>query len=354
MSWTYSKAGIDIKKIKKAQSEMGKIIERTFNYRKNKFGNIIGKFGHYASLIDLGNGKALALHSDGCGTKVLISQLVGRFDTIGIDCVAMSVNDLLCMGVEPVALLDYLAVEKSDEKILIEIMKGLTKGAEEADVAILGGETAVMPDVIKGAVPGMGFDLVGLGVGIVNIDEIIDGSKLRAEDVIIGLESSGIHSNGLTLARKVLLEEGGLNLNDCLNELNRPLGEELLTPTKIYVREILSIISKNEVHGIAHITGGAFSKLRRFEDYSKVGFLFDEMPTPNQIFSLIQEVGRISLKEMYRTFNMGIGMCVIVPKECVDSVMTICKNFGTRSFEIGRVVHESGITVQSKEGTLKI
>ena len=155
MSWTYAKTGVDIKKIKRAQNKIGAIIEKTRDYGNNKFGRVLGKFGHYASLIDIGNGKALAFHSDGCGTKVLISQLMRKFDTIGIDCVAMCVNDLLCMGVEPMVLLDYLAVERSDEEIITEIIKGLAKGAEEASVAILGGETAVMPDVIKGAVPGL-------------------------------------------------------------------------------------------------------------------------------------------------------------------------------------------------------
>ena len=348
MSWTYAKAGVDIKKVKKMQNEIGKIIKKTFEYRNNKFGTVLSKFGHYASLMYIGNGRALALHSDGCGTKVLISQMMKKFDTIGIDCVAMCVNDLICLGAEPVALLDYLAIEKSDEKMINEIIKGLAKGAEEAEVTILGGETAVMPDVIKGAMPGFGFDLAALGVGVVDVEKVVDGSKIRVGDLVVGLESNGIHSNGFTLARKVLLEEAGFNLHDRLDGLDKPLGEELLNPTKIYVKEVLSIVANTEVHGIAHITGGSFSKLRRFETYAKVGFYLEEMPKPKQIFSLIQKEGRISDEEMYRTFNMGIGMCIIVPKESVEYVISTCEKFGTKSFPIGKITSECGVKIRAK------
>jgi phosphoribosylformylglycinamidine cyclo-ligase len=354
LSWTYTRTGVDIKKIKRAQNKIGAIIEKTRNYGNNKLGRVLGKFGHYASLIDIGNGKALAFHSDGCGTKVLISQLMRKFDTIGIDCVAMCVNDLLCMGVEPMVLLDYLAIERTDEKIITEIMKGLAKGAEEARVAILGGETAVMPDVIKGAVPGLGFDLAALGAGMVNIDKIIDGSKIRVGDAIIGLESSGIHSNGFTLARKVLMEAAGLKIYKFVDEFDKTLGEELLTPTKIYVQEILSVVSNYEVHGIAHITGGAFSKLKRFEDYSEVGFLLEELPTPKPIFRLIQEKGKISDEEMFNTFNMGVGICIIAPKDCYEDIISHCEKIGTRSFLVGEITQESGVRIEIENRTLKI
>ena len=326
MSWTYAKAGVDVKKVKKTQNEIGKIIEKTFGLRNNEFGRALGKFGHYASLMDIGNGKALALHSDGCGTKVLIAQMMKKFDTIGIDCVAMCVNDLICLGAEPVALLDYLAIEKSNEKMINELIRGLAKGAEDAKVTILGGETAIMPDMIKGAVPGFGFDLAAFGVGVVDIAKVVDGSKIGVGDLIIGLESSGIHSNGFTLARKVLLEEAGFSLHDQPDELDKPLGKELLVPTKIYVKEILSVISNFEAHAIAHITGGAFGKLRRFETYAKVGFYLDELPEPMPIFNLIQQAGNISDEEMYRTFNMGIGLCLVVPKESAENVISVCQS----------------------------
>ena len=354
MSWTYANVGVDIKKVKKTQNEIGKIIEETFKFRDNKFGQVIGKFGHYASLIDIGNGKALALHSDGCGTKVLISQLMKKFDTIGIDCIAMCVNDLICLGAEPVALIDYLAVEKINERMINEIIKGLVEGAKTAKVSIVGGETAVMPDVIVGALPGLGFDLAALCTGVVEIDKVIDGRDIKVGDIVIGLESNGIHSNGLTLARKVLLEQANLKMEDRPNELDKTLGEELLAPTKIYVEEVLSIIKDFEVHGIAHITGGAFGKLKRFESYANVGFDFNEMIAPKPIFHLIQNVGKISNEEMYKTFNMGIGLCVIVPKKGADNVIATCKRFGTKASTIGEIVKEPGIRIRTDKEILKI
>ncbi len=348
MSWTYARAGIDVKKVKKVQNEIGKIIVKTYKLRNNKFGTVLSRFGHYASLIDIGNGRALALHTDGCGTKVLFAQMEKKFDTIGIDCVAMCVNDLICLGAEPVALLDYLAIEKSNDEVINEIIRGLAEGAQEAKVTIIGGETAIMPDVIKGAIPGLGFDLAAMGIGVVDTDKVIDGSKIENGDLIIGLESSGLHSNGFTLARKVLLEEAALDLHDKPDGFDHTLGEELLIPTKIYVKEILSIIAKSEVHGIAHITGGAFSKLKRFENYAKVGFSLEGMPEPKPIFSLIKRAGNISDEEMYRTFNMGVGLCLIVPKESADDVISTCNKFGTRSFPIGKITSECGVKIKSK------
>lgn len=353
MSWSYAKAGVDVKKVKKAQNEIGSIIEETFKFRDNKFGQVLGKFGHYASLIDIRNGKALALHSDGCGTKVLISQLMKKFDTIGIDCIAMCVNDLICLGAEPVALIDYLAVEKINGSMINEIIKGLVEGAKKAKISIVGGETAVMPDVIKGAEPGLGFDLAALCTGVVDKDKIIDGKDIKVGDVIIGLESSGIHSNGLTLARKVLLDQGKLSLDYKPDGLDSALGEELLRPTKIYSNEVLSMLKDFEVHGIAHITGGAFGKLKRFEKYSTVGFNF-ELKRSRSIFDLIQKVGKITDKEMYKTFNMGIGMCIIVPKEIADDVVSTSEKHGAKAFSIGKVVKELGVRIRTEGKILKI
>jgi phosphoribosylformylglycinamidine cyclo-ligase len=353
LSWSYAKAGVDVKKVKKAQNEIGSIIEETFKFRDNKFGKVLGKFGHYASLIDIGNGKALALHSDGCGTKVLISQLMKKFDTIGIDCVAMCVNDLICLGAEPVALIDYLAVEAINENMINEIIKGLVEGAKTAKVSIVGGETAVMPDVIKGTEPGLGFDLAALCTGVVNKDKIIDGKDIKVGDVIIGLESSGIHSNGLTLARKVLIDQGEFSLDDKPEGLDSTLGEELLRPTKIYTNEVLSMIKDFKVHGIAHITGGAFGKLKRFENYSNVGFDF-EIKGSKSIFNLIQKVGKITDEEMYKTFNMGIGISIIISKEIVEDVISASEKYDTKAFSIGKVVKELGVRIRTDKKVLKI
>jgi len=247
---TYKDSGVDIKKIKKSHEKTWNQIMETFNFRDGKIGHPLKVFGHYAGLIDIGNNKILALHTDGVGTKVLVSQVLEKYDTIGIDAVAMGVNDVICVGAEPIALVDYLALEKTNDEMVEEIMKGLVEGAKQADTVIIGGETAIMADVIKG-IHGRGFDLAVTVLGVVDKDKIITGEKMKPGDIVIGLESSGIHSNGLTLARKVLLRE---------------YYKELLIPTKIYVNPVLEIVKKCNVHGLANITGGAFSKLMRIGD----------------------------------------------------------------------------------------
>lgn len=352
MVWSYEKAGVDQQKIKIVHSEIAKLINKTYRFRTGKFAEVLTGFGHYASLIDIGGGRALALHSDGCGTKVLVAQLMNKFDTIGIDCVAMCVNDLICLGAEPTTLIDYLALERPDETMVSEIMRGLVEAAEKTEISIIGGETAIMPDVIKGAVPGRGFDLAAFCLGEVEKDRIIGGDRLEPGDVIIGVESSGIHSNGLSLARKVLLEKERLDLNMKPQGLNRTIGEELLVPTRIYVKPIMNAMKVADIHGIAHITGGAFTKLKRFEPYAKVGFCLDNMPESQPIFRLIQDAGRITDDEMYRTFNMGVGLCIMTPKECVEGVISSFESFDFKTYHVGRVADETGVRLTTKGKTL--
>jgi len=347
---TYAQAGVDVKSVRKAQASIRRALEATLRLRKGKFGELIGRFGHYASLIDIGGGRALAVHTDGVGTKVLVAQLMNKYDTVGIDCVAMNVNDLICIGAEPLALIDYLAVQKPDERMISEIMKGLVKGAKMASAMIVGGETAVMPDVIKGAVEGKGFDLAALSVGVVERKKIVTGKEIKPGDVVIGLESSGIHSNGLTLARKVLFERGKMKISCILPTLRRSVGEELLEPTKIYVKPVLEILENVEVHALANITGGAFGKLRRFEEYAKVGFRLDKMPKPQPIFEVIQKLGSISDKEMYQTFNMGIGFCVVTPRSQADKVVKICKKYKVKATVIGEVTRQIGVKIKNLKG----
>lgn len=348
---TYAKAGVDIKKVRATQAKIRKLAEGTFKLRKGRFGKVIGRFGHYASLIDIGNGKALAVHADGVGTKVLIAQLMGKYDTIGIDCVAMNVNDLICIGAEPFAIIDYLAVQRVDEAMINEIMKGLAKGAELAGAAIVGGETAVMPGVIQGAVEGKGFDLAALSVGAVEQKQVITGEAMRPGDVIVGLESSGVHSNGLTLARKVLFEESNLSVRDTLPGLGRTIGEELLEPTRIYVKPVLEILKKARVHALAHITGGGFSKLKRFEEYAKVGFNI-KVPKHQPIFCLIKKHGEVSTEEMFQTFNMGIGFCIVTPKGNEDRILQICKKHKLDANVIGEISRKTGVNIKTPKGKL--
>jgi len=250
-------------------------------------------------LIEISKDYALALHTDGVGTKVLVAEACHKYDTIGIDCVAMNVNDILCLGAEPLALVDYLALEKPRPAMVKQVMVGLQRGAREAGVAVVGGETAVMPDVVKG------FDLAATVVGLVKRNRIITGKETKLGDVILGLRSSGIHSNGLTLARKLLLS----------HRTNPRILRELLRPTRIYVPEITNLLNSGlKIHGLVHVTGGAYSKLRRIGTRANVGFFLNNMPKPFWIFRLIQDRARISDREMYRTFNMGIGFLVLCPR----------------------------------------
>jgi phosphoribosylformylglycinamidine cyclo-ligase len=336
--FTYAKAGVDIKKIKEAHKSIADLLKETFPLRDGKFGKVMTEIGHYAGLIDIGNNKVLALHVDGVGTKVLIAQMLNMYDTVGIDCVAMCVNDIICLGAEPVALIDYLAVEEPNEEMINEIMKGLVEGARRADVAIVGGETAVMKDVITG-VEGKGFDLAAMCVGIVEKDRIITGENMRVGDVVVGLESSGIHSNGLTLARKVLPSE---------------YYEELLRPTRIYVKPVLQVVNNCEVHGLANITGGAFSKLMRIGEKAGVGFFLDSMPELPEIFKLIQKSGNVPDREMYRTFNCGIGFCVIVPERESDEVVSICEKHSIGAMRIGRIVEEKNVKIKTPSRIMSV
>jgi len=344
--FTYEKSGVSVNKAKKAHKIIGELIKSTFEFRRNKLGGVIGEYGHYASLIDIGNENCLALHADGVGTKVMVAQLMDKYDTVGIDLVAMNANDLICMAAEPIALLDYLAVEKIDEKMISEIMRGVVAGANEARMAVIGGETAILPDMIKGAVEGRGFDLSAMSAGIVKKDEIITGEKIEIGDIIYGLESNGIHSNALTLARKAYLEQAKLKMTDQFLDTDRMIGEELLRPTKIYVEIILEVIKKIDVHGLAHITGGAFSKLMRLS-FGKVGFELTRLPMPPKIFQNLIDITKISVKEAYKTFNMGIGFCIIISGENLELMEKIARNHKINGQVIGKIVEKRGVFVKN-------
>jgi phosphoribosylformylglycinamidine cyclo-ligase len=332
---TYKDAGIDLKKVKSTHETIGSLISSTHRMRKG----VLSGFGHYAGLISIGNNKVLALHTDGVGTKVLVAQMAGRFDTIGIDCVAMNVNDVICVGADPIAFVDYIAVKRPDEKLTNEIMKGLVLGAKEARVPIIGGETAVMPDVITGH--RQPFDLAGTVAGIADRERLVLGDQIMPNDVIVGVESSGLHSNGFTLVRKVLLKK--YKIKQHVQELGCTLADELLRPTRIYVKPVMELLREADVHGLGHITGGAFTKLTRLN--GSISFRLDNMPEPQPVFSFIQEHARLGAKEMYETFNMGIGFCVIVPSNTADRIIRIFRRYHMRSSVIGVVATGHGVFV---------
>ncbi|HVY79257.1 MAG TPA: phosphoribosylformylglycinamidine cyclo-ligase [Solirubrobacterales bacterium] len=285
--------------------------------------------GHYASVIKLDERTGIALSTDGVGTKLLVAEQLGRFDTIGIDCVAMNVNDVICVGAEPLAMLDYIAIGRADPEVCAQVGVGLARGAELAGVEIPGGELAQLGEMVRGV------DVSGACFGTVALEEIVDGSAVEAGDAILGLPSSGLHSNGYTLARSALAE---LPLDgDPEGRLGRPLGEELLEPTEIYVKPVLELLrSEVDVRGLAHITSGGLGNLERLA--AEVGYEIDEpLPVP-PIFTLIQERSGTSDAEMHEVFNMGCGFCCIVPPGDEGTALELLRQHHPAAQRIGSAI----------------
>jgi phosphoribosylformylglycinamidine cyclo-ligase len=282
--------------------------------------------GHYASVIRIDERTGIALSTDGVGTKLVIAEELGRYDTVGIDCVAMNVNDVICVGAEPLAMLDYIAIEKADPAVCEEIGVGLARGAELAGVEIPGGELAQLGNLVRGV------DVSGACFGLVALDAIVDGSAVRPGDVVIGLPSSGIHSNGYTLARSALAE---IPLDD--ERLGRPLADVLLEPTEIYVKPVVQLLrSEIDVRGLAHITSGGTGNLLRLA--AEVGYEIDDpLPVP-PIFDLIQERGEVSDEEMREVFNMGCGFCVVVPAADEEAALALLRAHYPAAKRIGQAV----------------
>jgi len=341
---SYAKVGVDISQVRKSHETLARRLESTFKTRRGKVGYPVFPIGHYAGLVDLNDGRVLSLHTDNVGTKVVIAQMMGKYDTIGIDCVAMCVNDLICTGAEPISFLDYLAMAKHDRLVVDEIAVGLVDGAKQAGMAIVGGETAIVPDLLSSD---PGIDLVGMAAGICRKKDLILGNKIQNGDSLIGVASSGLHSNGLTLARKILLKE--YTFQERVPELGRSVGEELLEPTLIYVKPVLEAIAKMEIHGLAHITGGSFAKLERILGQAKLGARIYQLPPTPPIFQLIQEKGHVTDLEMRRTFNMGVGFVLICPEEGATSVKRLFKRNGHSVFELGRVQKRRGVWIEDEQ-----
>lgn len=320
---TYAESGVDIH----LEENTIKALTSNMNYVRTGIGAPLTNIGHYAGLIDFGD-YALAMTTDGVGSKVLIANELKKWNTVGIDCIAMNVNDILAIGAEPIAFVDYLALESHDENFAFQIGEGLKKGAELSRISIVGGETATLPDVING------FDLAGACLGFVKKSNIISGEKIQIGDVLIGIPSSGVHSNGYSLVRKII-ENSEYSYNDIFND-KKTIGEELLTPTRIYM-EILDVIKKCDVHGLAHITGSGLLKLQRI---TKLGFNITDPLEPNDIFKFLQKEGKIDDLEMYKTFNMGMGFLIVLPQ--IDAIKAVEI---TKGKIIGKIV-ESGIKLK--------
>ena len=285
--------------------------------------------GHFANVLRSDDGTGIAVSTDGVGTKTLLAERMGRFETIGIDCVAMNVNDLICVGAEPIAMLDYIAVSRPDPAITRAIGEGLARGAERANIEIPGGELAVLSEVVSG------FDLVGTCIGLVDVSRIIRGSSIEPDDVVIGLPSSGLHANGYTLARQVLAD---IPLDDEVH-LGRQLGDVLLEPTEIYVRAILELLRSDvDVHGLAHITSLGLDNLTRLNQ--DVGYEIDNAFDVPPVFQLIQDRAGVSDDEMHEVFSMGCGFCCVVPATDEASALQRLRGHYQTARRIGRVTTE--------------
>jgi phosphoribosylformylglycinamidine cyclo-ligase len=333
---TYAESGVDIEKEEQAIKEMLSSIAS----KRNGIGKPLG--GHYAGMIEFGE-FALVLCTDGVGSKVEIAQKLKKWDTVGIDCIAMNVNDAICVGAEPLAFVDYLAIADPKPEITRELGKGLEIGAQRSNISIIGGETASLPELING------FDLAGTCLAYVKKKSIVTGESISVGDVCIGLSSSGIHSNGYTLARKVI-KAAHLTYNALFPDNIYPgkrIGEVLLTPTRIYVKEILALLNRIPVHGLAHITGGGLRNLPRLN--RNVKFVIDH-PLPAQpIFSFLQKRGHIDDKEMYQTFNMGMGFCIVISEEHAEEALLLLNKYSeAKSQIVGKIERGKGVTMPSK------
>jgi phosphoribosylformylglycinamidine cyclo-ligase len=339
MSDAYARAGVDTTEAARAVDALVGVLRTIDPGRPSRS---VLRSGHYAAVIEVAPNLGVALCADGVGSKVIVAERAGRFDTVGIDCVAMNVNDLVCVGAEPLALLDYLAVEHADPAMLEGIARGLKAGAEAAGVEIPGGELAQLPELIRGHPSPYGFDLTGAAFGTVALDALVTGDACTPGDALIGLPSSGIHSNGLTLARRGLLEDGGLDLGDRPPELGgATVADALLEPTVIYVRAALDLLRSDvPAHGLAHITGEGVLNLLRLGD--DVGFELDApLPVP-PIFDLIARHGGVAPADMWRTFNMGCGFVCAVPAERTDEAAQLLAAHHPGAARIGSVTADAG------------
>jgi phosphoribosylformylglycinamidine cyclo-ligase len=337
MTDAYAAAGVDTRAADRGVAALVQALSRIDTGRESLS---VPLPGHYASVVRVAENLGIALATDSVGSKVIVAEQTGRFDTIGIDCVAMNVNDLICVGAEPLALLDYVAVERADDELLGQLGEGLRAGAELARVEIPGGEVCQLPEVIRGHPSPHGFDLVGSAFGTVVLDRIIDGSDCRPGDALIGLPASGVHSNGLTLARQSL---EGLALSDTPDELSgATVGDALLEPTTIYVRAVLALVASDiPVHGLAHITGGGVLNLLRIG--SGVGYEISAPLPVLPVFELIASRGDVGAAEMWEVFNMGCGFCVMVPAQHADEAVGLLSTHHPGAAAIGRLTADAGV-----------
>lgn len=333
MAYTYKDAGVDVEAGYKAVSLMKEHAKTTFNDR------VLQGLGSFGGMYDNGNGQVLVSGTDGVGTKLKAAFALDKHDTVGIDCVAMCVNDVVCHGAKPMFFLDYIATGKLNSEVAADIVKGVAAGCRESGCALIGGETAEMPGFYTEGE----YDMAGFCVGSVDKDKLINGSRIEVGDKLIGLGSSGIHSNGFSLVRKLI------NMNDKvlatrIDTLGKTMGEELITPTRIYVKTLLSLIERFAIKGAAHITGGGF-----IENIPRIlpGGLGAEIQLGSwdmlPIFDLLVSEAKLKTRDAYNTFNMGIGMVLAVKPGIAEEVALAARELGEKAFVIGHVTEGEGV-----------
>lgn len=336
-SSTYKSAGVDIEAGEQAIAQIGPIVRSTYSR------NVLTELGGYAGLFGLDTKKIkqpiLVASTDGVGTKLKIAQMMDRHDTIGIDLVAMSVNDIIVSGATPLFFLDYFATGQLAPEKMVEVVRGIANGCKEAGCALIGGETAEMPSFYQNGE----YDIAGFAVGVVDKAQRINPQKIRSGDILIGLASSGLHSNGYSLARKIIFEKMGMSIHDPFPGRKKSVGEILLTPTKIYVKNFLNLARQIKIKGAAHITGGGLTRNipRTLPDQYAAKVYPSRWLLP-EIFKVIEKEGRVDRNEMYKTFNMGIGMVLVIDPKDKTKTMAILKKSRQPGFVIGEVVCVGG------------
>jgi phosphoribosylformylglycinamidine cyclo-ligase len=334
----YAESGVDVGAADRAVGALVGVLKTIDIGRASRS---VLESGHYAAILEVAPNLGIAVGTDGVGSKLIVAEQTGRYDTVGIDCIAMNVNDVVCVGATPIAVLDYLAVERADAEVMRDIGRGLKAGAELAGVEIPGGEVAVLPELIRGHPSPHGFDLTAACFGTVALDAVVTGAACRPGDALIGLPSTGLHSNGFSLARRALMGDGGLALRDRPEALGgATVADALLEPTAIYVRGVLELLgSAIPVHGLAHVTGGGLLNLLRL--HADVGFeIADPLPVP-PVFELVRQLGRVGEAEMWEVFNMGCGFCAVVPEEHADAAVALLERHHPGTRRIGSITGDA-------------